>query len=60
MPENRDLLVLASVRAWIQISEGRKKKKPLNPRLPVFTIHPKGEAHDRLWDAQGPEVAEGT
>lgn len=25
MPENRDLLVLASVRAWIQISEGRKK-----------------------------------
>lgn len=40
MPENRARLVLASVRAWIQISEGEKRR--FDSRLPVFTIHLKG------------------
>lgn len=40
MPENRARLVLASVRAWVQISEGGKGR--FNSRLPVFTIHLKG------------------
>lgn len=39
MPENSARLVLASVRAWIQISEGGGR---FNSRLPVFTIHLKG------------------